>query len=164
MLAALQTADEPTRFFLRVYLGNYSLFLAGVFPDRIRFRAEARGSPGLKRCVSLGRTQDRMASGHRLACRFELTHALRTLSERSQASRLALNDMAERLFSLGDTDDALEALSNTARNQTEWQPVSQLRPPARRQSEVGLPAPWGVVISTLRSRSSSSRFAQRPCL
>jgi hypothetical protein len=46
MLAALQTADDRTSFFIRVHIGNHSLFLSGVFPERIRFRAEARGVPG----------------------------------------------------------------------------------------------------------------------
>src|SRR5689334_15304124 len=47
MMTALQTADDRTRFFIRVHMGNHSLFLAGVFPNRIRFRAEARGFPDL---------------------------------------------------------------------------------------------------------------------
>jgi hypothetical protein len=110
MLAALQTADERTSFFLRAHIGNYSLFLCGVFPDRIRFRAEARGFPNLKYYEALGRTHYRAASDHRLAQRFELTNILGTLSERFQASRRALNDIADRLFSLGDVDYTLEAL------------------------------------------------------
>jgi hypothetical protein len=119
MLAALQTADDRTSFFLRVHIGNYSLFLSGVFPDRIRFRAEARGFPDLRYYEGLGRTQYRVASDHRLARRYALTEVLGTLSERFQASRLALNDIAERLFSIGDTDYTLEALLNANRDQTE---------------------------------------------
>src|SRR5207245_8513823 len=71
MLAALNTADERTSFFIRVHIGNHSLFLAGVFPDRIRFRAEARGFPDLKYYEGMGRTHYRMASDHRLAHRYE---------------------------------------------------------------------------------------------
>ncbi|HWX19479.1 MAG TPA: hypothetical protein VN578_06185 [Candidatus Binatia bacterium] len=116
MLAALKTADDRTSFFIRVHIGNYSLFLSGVFPERIRFRAEARGFPDLKYYEGLGRTQYRMASDHRLAHRYELTQVLGTLAERFGATRLALNDIAERLFSLGDTDYSLEALLNSQRN------------------------------------------------
>jgi len=119
MLSALQTADDRTSFFLRVHIGNYSLFLSGVFPERIRFRAEGRGSPDLKYYEALGQTQYRVASDHRLARRFELTEILGTLSERFQASRLALNDIAERLFSIGDTDYALEALLDPNRGAAE---------------------------------------------
>src|SRR3954462_2806743 len=35
MHAALQTADDITSFFIRAHMGNYSLFLSGVFPDCI---------------------------------------------------------------------------------------------------------------------------------
>src|SRR5262245_31720472 len=48
MLTALRTADDRTSFQIRVHIGNHSLFLAGVFPERIRSRAEARGFPDLK--------------------------------------------------------------------------------------------------------------------
>ena len=48
MLAALRTADDHTAFCIRAHIGNHSLFLAGVFPDRIRQRAERRACPDLK--------------------------------------------------------------------------------------------------------------------
>ena len=110
MLAALETADERTSFLIRAHMGNYSLFLSGVFPDRIRFRAEMRGFPDVKYFEALGRTQYRVAGDHRLARRYELTPIFNTLAERFQTTRLALNDIADRLFSIGDRDLALEAL------------------------------------------------------
>jgi hypothetical protein len=116
MLAALTTADDRTSFFIRLHIGNHSLFLAGVFPERIRFRAEARGSPDLKYYETLGRTHYRMASDHRLAQRYELAEVLSTLAERFQTTRLALNDIADRLFSLGE-DYSLEALLQARRGE-----------------------------------------------
>jgi hypothetical protein len=110
MLAALQTADHHTSFYIRAHIGNHSLFLSGVFPERIRFRAEMRGFPDLKYYESLGRTNFRVASDHRLAQRYEVASIFNTLSERFQPARLALNDLAERLFSLGDGDIALPGL------------------------------------------------------
>jgi hypothetical protein len=115
MLAALRQADDRTSFSIRVHIGNYSLFLSGVFPERIRFRAEARGFPGLSYYEGLGRTQYRVASDHRLAHRYDLANVLNTLSERFGATRLALNDIAERLFSLGDPNYSLESLWNAAK-------------------------------------------------
>jgi len=112
MLTALEKADERTSFLIRLHMGNHSLFLAGVFPERIRFRAEARGFPTLKYYESIGQTQYRVASDHRLAQRYALTEVLSTLAERFQTTRLALNDIADRLFSLGDPDYSLEALLN----------------------------------------------------
>jgi len=110
MLTALRTADDRTSFLIRVHIGNYSLFLSGVFPERIRFRAEARGFPDLKYYEGLGRTHYRMASDHRLAQRYEVAKIFSTLAERFAATRLALNDIADRLFTLGEGKTALETL------------------------------------------------------
>ncbi len=107
MLAALRTADDRTGFFLRVHIGNYSLFLSGVFPERIRFRAEARGFPSLRYYEGLGRTYYRAASDHRLAQRYALAEVLDTLSERFATTRQALNDIADRLFTIGDVNIVL---------------------------------------------------------
>ncbi len=110
MLAALQTADDRTSFQIRLHIGNHSLFLSGVFPERIRFRAEKKGFPDLKYYEALGRTQYRVASDHRLAQRYELTNILGTLSERFDTTRRALNEISDRLFSLGDGGEAVERL------------------------------------------------------
>ncbi|MSR65778.1 MAG: hypothetical protein EXS24_00180 [Pedosphaera sp.] len=110
MLAALQTADDRTSFQIRVHIGNHSLFLSGVFPDRIRARAERKGFPDLKYYESLGRSQFRAASDHRLAQRFNLTEIFGTLSDRFATTRRALNEVSERLFSLGDGGEAMERL------------------------------------------------------
>jgi len=115
MMTALEKADDRTSFLIRVHIGNHSLFLAGVFPDRIRFRAEARGFPDLKYYESIGQTQYRVASDHRLAQRYAVADVLSTLAERFQTTRLALNDIADRLFSLGDGNYALEALLNAGK-------------------------------------------------
>ena len=108
MLTALRAADDRTSFLIRVHIGNHSLFLSGVFPERIRFRAEARGFPDLRYYEGLGRTHYRMASDHRLAQRYEMADILNTLSERFQTTRIALNDIAERLFTIGDASPAFE--------------------------------------------------------
>lgn len=110
MLAALQGADETTRFYLRAHMGNYSLFMCGVYPERIRFQAVRRGAPDLPYYESVGQMSYRVASGHRLARQYELDDVFDTLSERFQQTRRALNDLSERLLSLGDTEPGLDAL------------------------------------------------------
>jgi len=116
MLSALQTADERTSFFLRAHIGNYSLFLSGVFPDRIRFRAEARGFPDVKYYDALGKMQYRAASDHRLAQRYEVATIFDTLAERFETTRMALNEIADRLFTL-ENNYALEHLLNRHRGE-----------------------------------------------
>ncbi len=105
MLTAANEADDLTGFRIRAHIGNYTLFLSGVFPSRIRFRAEARGFPGMSYYEGVGRAQYRIAGDHRLAQRYELSDILHTLSDRFQTMRLALNDIADRLFALGDNGE-----------------------------------------------------------
>ncbi|MDB6026728.1 MAG: hypothetical protein JWM68_2951 [Verrucomicrobiales bacterium] len=110
MLAALQQADERTSFCIRTHIGNHSLFLSGVFPERIRFRAERRGFPDLKYYEQLGRTNFRVARDHRLAQRYDLAKIFDTLSEQFGPARRALNDLAERIFTFTDCDASVHAL------------------------------------------------------
>ena len=104
MLAALQDADDRAAFCIRAHIGNYSLFLSGLFPGRIRHRAERRACPDLKYYEELGRINFHVAGGHRLARRYDLSAIFETLSSRFAGIRLALNDLAGRIFSLGDPD------------------------------------------------------------
>jgi hypothetical protein len=100
MLAALRTADDLTSFFIRAHMGNYSLFLSGVFPDRIRMRSERTGAPDIRYYEEIGRSSFRAASDHRLAYKYDVADIFNTLSERFQTTRRALNDLGERLISL----------------------------------------------------------------
>lgn len=102
MVAALDKADDHARFQLRMHIGNQSLFLAGMFPDRIRRRAERCGAPSVGYYEALGQASYRVASDHRLAQRFDLAPVLTTLADRFHETRQALNDAAERLLFLGD--------------------------------------------------------------
>jgi len=110
MLTALQTADDPTSFYIRTHVGNQSLFLSGVFPERIRYRAGYKGAPDLKYYEELGRANYRVASDHRLARKYDLADVFSTLAERFKATRLALNDLTDRLLSLGDSNRSVDAL------------------------------------------------------
>jgi hypothetical protein len=110
MMSALQAADERTSFLLRMHIGNHSLFLSGVFPERIRFRAEVRGAPDITYYEQLGSTHYGIAGDHRLAQRYQMEGILKTLSERFRATRRALNDMTDRLISIGDPDYPLFTL------------------------------------------------------
>lgn len=108
MLAALQEADDRTRFHIRAHIGNHSLFFSGVFPKRILARAERKGAPGLSYYEALGESSFRIASDHRLAARYDLAPIYSTLADNFHAAREALNDMSERLVTLGDADEGLD--------------------------------------------------------
>src|SRR6267143_1079299 len=95
-------------------VGNYSLFFSGIFPDRIRFRAELRGFPDLKYYEALGKSSFRAASDHRLARKYDLARVFDVLAERFEVTRLALNDLGERLITLGDSDPGLDGFLSSA--------------------------------------------------
>jgi hypothetical protein len=102
MLLALQRGDDRNNFELRAHIGNHALFITGMFPDRIRVRAEKRGFPDLRYFEGLGQSSFRIASDHRLAERYELTSVFDTLADRFRTARQALNDLSERLVAWDD--------------------------------------------------------------
>lgn len=102
LVEALQKADDRTAFQLRVHIGNYSLFLSGVFPQRLQYRTEFKGAPDLGYYEKLGQVNYRVASDHRLAQHYELDRVLADLAEQFQPTRQALNDLSERLLMLDD--------------------------------------------------------------
>jgi len=110
MLAALSTADDRRAFFIRAHIGNHSLFFSGVFPKRIRQRAERKGFPDLGYFESMGQASFKIASDHRLAARYDLAPIYSTLADRFHDTREALNEMSERLVSVDDPDDGLDGL------------------------------------------------------
>src|SRR3954462_5342521 len=114
MLSALNAADDRISFYIRAHIGNYSLFFSGVFPDRIRFRAEARGSPDLRYYEALGKSNYRAASDHRLARKYDLAKVFDVLAERFQVTRKALNELGDRLISVNDPDAGIESLLKTS--------------------------------------------------
>jgi hypothetical protein len=85
-----------------------------VFPERIRARAERKGFPDLGYYESLGQANFRAASDHRLARQYELSDVFATLSERFHETRLALNDLTDRLMTVGDPEVPLGMLLKPA--------------------------------------------------
>jgi hypothetical protein len=112
MLAALQTADDRTRFIIRAHIGDHSLFLSGVFPARIRSRAEDRGCPDLSYYEALGRANYRAASDHRLAHKYDLAPIFNRLADEFGTMRMALNDLSDRIFTLHEGDPVWQSLLN----------------------------------------------------
>ncbi len=102
MAAAMAEASEELRFFMALHIGNVALFLAGVFPDYIRYREQRRAAPGLRYYESMGESHLRAAGDHRLADRYELMPVVRDLAEAFRPARRALNDLADRFLGLDE--------------------------------------------------------------
>ncbi len=102
LLAALQQANPEQAFFLRARLGDYTLFLTGIFPENIERRRTRRGAPGCSFYEEVGRASYRAVAGHAVARHRGLTDVFNGLAEQFHEVRLALNQLADRLLNLGD--------------------------------------------------------------
>jgi hypothetical protein len=98
ILADLEATDGARRFKVMVHLGNYALWLAGIFPDYIAARQLRRGGPDVTYYDALGRRGFGLASDHVLASEYGLAAVLRTAAERFSSLRGALNGVSDRVF------------------------------------------------------------------
>lgn len=96
IVGALEAADARQAFLLRAHLGNFALWLSGLFPDRITAWVERRGAPGLEYYEELGATGYRLAADSNLAEDYGLDGLYRTCAETFPGLRIALNRVADR--------------------------------------------------------------------
>lgn len=97
ILADLASSSGTRQFKVSVHLGNYALWLAGVFPERIAAQRIRRGGPDLSYYEDLGGRGYAGASEHQLAERSGLEDVLRTAAERVHDVRIALNRVSAQL-------------------------------------------------------------------
>lgn len=109
ILAALERARGEREFLLRVHLGNFALWLGGIFPDFITHRVQRRGAPPLSYYDALGAAGYRMAAGSDLALRHGLGDLLVNAADRFRDVRSALNSLSDTLF-FPYSRDAVERL------------------------------------------------------
>ena len=83
---------------LRAHLGNYSLWLAGLFPDFIEARRSRKGGPDLPYYDELGRQGYQLASQHHLAGSYGVAEIYRSAAERFPTLRAALNRLSDQVF------------------------------------------------------------------
>ncbi len=101
MLIALQRITPQQAFLLRAHIGNYSLFISGIFHENTQ-RRRMRGGPGLKFYEDVGRTNYQLVASHEAARRCELNDVFEKLAGRFHDVRMALNDLSDRLLNLDE--------------------------------------------------------------
>jgi hypothetical protein len=90
--------DVRRSFLVRTHLGNYALWLSGLFPDRIEAQRWRRGGPDLQYFEELGRRGFQLAADHRLAEQHGLATLYATAAERFGLVRVALNGVSDSLL------------------------------------------------------------------
>ena len=101
MLIALKRMTREQTFLLRAHIGNYSLFISGIFHESAQRRCQ-RGGPDLRFYEEIGRTNYQMVASHETAKRCELNDVFANLAGQFRGVRLALNDLSDRLLNLDD--------------------------------------------------------------
>src|SRR5574341_2407776 len=97
---ALGAGDDAGEraFLLRLHLGQYSLWLAGLFPDRVAAQRARAGGPDLPYYDELGRQGFHLASQHHLAAQFGVAGLYRSAAERFPTLRAAFNRLSDRVL------------------------------------------------------------------
>jgi hypothetical protein len=98
ILADLDATAGDRRFKVMVHLGNYALWLSGLFPDYIAARRLRKAGPDVSYYDAMGSRGFGLASDHALADAYGLGAVLRIAAERFPALRGALNGVSDRLL------------------------------------------------------------------
>jgi hypothetical protein len=98
IVAAMEQARGEREFRLRVHLGNFALWLGGLFPDYVTQRVQRRGAPPLSYYDELGALGFRSAAGSQLALRHGLGEVFLQAAEQFRDVRSALNSLSDTLF------------------------------------------------------------------
>jgi hypothetical protein len=107
---------------VRAHLGNYALWLSGVFPDFIESRRWRRGGPDLEYYEELGRRGFALAADHRLASQHGLAPLYAAAAERFALLRLALTQVSDAL--LFPNVHTPERLMRQVRDEARWRLAS----------------------------------------
>lgn len=98
VLQEMARARGEREFQLRVHLGNFALWLAGVFPDYVTARVQRRGAPPLSYYDEMGASGFRSAAGTEMALRHGMGELFLQMADEFSNVRSALNSLSDALF------------------------------------------------------------------
>ena len=97
LLLALRNASSFETFLIRAHIGNYALFITGIFHDNVE-RRSLRGAPSCAFYEDMGRRSFQAVAAHQVARRFEMSDLFENLADHFHHCRVALNRLTEELF------------------------------------------------------------------
>lgn len=118
LLDEVNGPDARRSFLVRQHLGNYALWLSGLFPDLIEHRRWRRGGPDLEYYEDMGRRGFQLAADHRIAQENGLDSLFRGVAERFPTLRVALNGVSDSL--LFPANSSPERLMRQVRDEARW--------------------------------------------
>ena len=94
----LESGDKQRSFLVRTHMGNYALWLSGIFPDHIEYRRHRRGGPDLDYYEEMGRRGFTLAAEHRLAAEHGMSGLFQKVAGAFTQLRVALNRVSDQLL------------------------------------------------------------------
>ena len=122
LAADVNVADARRSFLVRQHLGNYALWVSGLFPDRIEQRRWRRGGPSLEYYDELGKRGFALAAEHRVAHERGLEGLFARAAERFVTVRVALNRVSDTL--MFPNVNTPERLLRQVRDEARWRKAS----------------------------------------
>src|ERR1700732_3941294 len=101
LLLALKTASPYETFLIRAHVGNYALFITGIFYENIESRSQ-RGAPNFSFYEDMGRASFHALATNDVARRYELSGLFEKLADHFHECRLALNCLTDEYVNIGD--------------------------------------------------------------
>lgn len=98
ILTVLADLKGDRAFLLQAHIGNFSLFVSGIFPDHIRHRAAVRGAPDLRFYEAVGSAHYRLAAHQPQARQTGLEGVLDTIGSDFPDVRRGLNRVADQFL------------------------------------------------------------------
>jgi len=118
LLGEVDGPDARRTLLVRAHLGNYALWLAGLFPDHIEHRRWRRGGPPIDYYDEMGQRGFQLAAEHRLAGEHGLQPMFALAAERFAVMRVALNRVSDTLMFPGAGSP--ERLMRQVRDEVRW--------------------------------------------
>ncbi|NIV92445.1 hypothetical protein GWN42_06480 [candidate division KSB1 bacterium] len=111
MMLDFTSASSYEAFLIRSHLGNYALFLTGIFPDYVyRKSTYGRKAPGIDYYEEMGSSSYRWASQHKMAIKYSLVEILANLAHYFRNVRIALNKLADDYMVVDEKPDELDKM------------------------------------------------------
>lgn len=99
MLIALRHASPAQTFLIRAHVGNYALFITGIFHETVERRSR-RGAPDLDFYEEVGSASFKAVATHEVARSCALGGVFESLADGFHEARLALNRLSDSLLHL----------------------------------------------------------------
>jgi hypothetical protein len=96
MVERLASAERREAFLLRSHLGNFSLWISGLFPDYLESRSRRKGAPPISYYERMGTTGYHLAAKSPEAAPLGLDKVLNEVADHFAGVRSALNLVSDR--------------------------------------------------------------------